>query len=179
MSAPNFTYNSNIPLSTHNPSVDQPMMEVNNNSIAGYVAVDHVPFNTSGSGWHNQVTFSNVSTQATPTDPVSILYTKNDAAGHPQLNFLNSQNFTNTFAGNGAVLLLGGLIIQWGTGSTTGSSFAFPITFPNNCYSMVVTGTSTLYTGGFVVSALSRTNYTVSRTSGTGATGYYYIAVGN
>lgn len=174
-----FTYNKDIPFSTHNPSVDQPNMLTNTNSTFDWAAVDHVGFNTTGGGRHNQITFNDVSTQAVPTNPVSVLYTKNDAFSKPQLNFLNSQNFTNTLSGNGSVLLMGGMIIQWGFGAVTGSSVAFPTAFPNNCFSMVVTGTSPLYTGGFVVSALSKTNYTVSRTSGSGNTGYYYIAIGN
>jgi hypothetical protein len=172
-------YNLNIPFSTHNPSVDQPNMLTNTNSIATYVAVDHVPFNTTGSGQHNQVTFNNIGAQSVPSDPTSILYTVNDAFSHPQLAFINSQNFANIASPNGVVLVFAGIIIQWGSASTTGSSVAFPTAFPHNAFSMVVTGSATPYTGGFVVSALSRTNFTVTRTSGSGATGYYYIAIGN
>lgn len=51
---PNFTYTRDIPFSSHNPSVDQPDMQINNNSIQDIIAVDHYGFNDGDnfSGYH-------------------------------------------------------------------------------------------------------------------------------
>lgn len=176
------SYNLNIPASTHNPSNDQPNMLINTNAINQLIGIDHVSFNSSGidvSGQHLQVTFNDVTTQSTPTTPKSVLYTKNDAVNIAQLNFLNSTGFANQPFQSGCVLLFGGVIMQWGRSAVIGSNVNFAATFPNAAFSMVVTGSSTLYSGGFVVSALSTTGFTVERTSGSGNTGYYYIAIGN
>ncbi len=40
----NFTYTQNIPLATNKPSVDQPNMKINTNSINSIIAVDHLSF---------------------------------------------------------------------------------------------------------------------------------------
>lgn len=51
-----FTYTTGIPASGNNPSVDQPNMQTNTNSISSLIAVDHVGFNQAGNGGkHNQV----------------------------------------------------------------------------------------------------------------------------
>jgi hypothetical protein len=71
------------------------------------------------------------------------------------------------------------MILKWGNSGTIGSPVAFTSPFPQACFSVIITGTSSLYTGGFVVTSINQTNFTVTRTSGSGATGYYYIAIGN
>jgi hypothetical protein len=180
------TYNLNIPFSTHNPSSDQPLMETNTNSIASIIAVDHVGFNVTGagevSGQHEQVTFNSNNVPAAFTYP--ILYTNNDASANPQLFFstTSAANSTNQYvaAGNGSVLLLGGIIIKWGFAATFGVAIPFVSAFPHNCFVVQLTGTSSLYTGGFVVTAVTPSNFTSARTYGhSGATGYYYVAIGN
>jgi len=92
-----FTYTENIPHFNHNPSDDQPIMEVNNNSNLLIWEVDHIGFNSTGSGFpgasggqHLQVTFNSKTTQSAPTDPISILYTKNGtSASVAQPFFIN------------------------------------------------------------------------------------------
>jgi hypothetical protein len=75
-----FSYNNNIPLASNNPSVDQPNMEINTNSISSLIAVDHVGFNSSGTGaggnggHHLQVTFDSQLTPSTPIVPQSVLF---------------------------------------------------------------------------------------------------------
>lgn len=176
-------YNLGIPASGNNPSTDQPNMLINNDNIAQYVAVDHVGFDADYSGQHKQVTFNNVTAPSTPADPISILYTKNDAFSHPQMNFLNSGAFANLAAASGSVLLMGGIIMQWGVGSLTGSGAGnrtfFATAFPHNCYVVVITGTDAAYAGGFVATALTTTTFNAIRTLMTGITGFNYIAIGN
>lgn len=135
------TYNLGIPASANNPSVDQPNMQTNTNNIATYVAIDHVAFNTAGSGEHNQVTFAAPTSHSAPSNPVSILYTKNDANGNPQLNFINSQNEIVTASPTGSVILFAGLILKWGFYSTGGDGLdiLFPTAFPNHCYQVIIT----------------------------------------
>jgi hypothetical protein len=178
------SYVPNVPLATNNPSVDQPNMETDTNAVLAWVAVDHVGFNVSSpevSGQHLQVTFNSNNVPATPTSP-PVLFT-NTVGSSPQLFFYSGSTYNQYVNGtNGSTYLLGGLILKWGFSAVTGSSMSFTSlgipAFPNAAYSMTVTGAATAYTGGFVVSALSSTAFTVSRTSGSGNTGYYFIAIG-
>lgn len=175
-------YNLNIPFSTHNPSVDQPNMEINTNNIASIIAIDHVAFNTAGSGQHNQVTFNANNVPGGFSPPV--FYTNNDAFSIPQLFYAtqDAAHSTNQYVAmaSGSVLVLGGIIIKWGGAGTIGTPVNFTPAFPNNCFSVQITGTSSLYSGGFVVTAKSKTTFTVARTDGhSGATGYSYLAIGN
>jgi hypothetical protein len=178
------SYNLGIPAATHNPSIDQPNMQVNTNSIAQIIAVDHVGFSTTGSGQHNQVTFNANNVPAVPTAP-PVLFT-NTVGSLPQLFFYSgpATSSSNQYVNNGtagSTFLLGGMIQKWGMGAATGGgpeNVTFAGAFPNACYVVVVTGTSSLYTGGFVITAKSQTGFNISRTSGSGSTGYYYIAIG-
>src|ERR1700729_2313552 len=154
-------YNLGIPNAPDNPSIDQPNMKTNNDNIATYVAVDHVGFNTAGSGQHNQITFHANNVPAVPTAP-PVLFTNNDAFSLPQLFYYSGDAAHSSSqyvaSPNGSTFLLGGIIIKWGMGALTGlpgPSVTFPVAFPNNCYSVTITGSSTLYTGGFVVANIS------------------------
>ncbi len=92
-----YTYNNNIPFASNNPSTDQPNMQTNTNSISALIGVDHVGFNSSGSGaggnggHHLQVTFDQTTTQTTPSNPQTILYTAAGTADAttPQAFFVN------------------------------------------------------------------------------------------
>lgn len=55
---PLFTYELNIPDGPHNPSNDQPLMELNNNIIPDLIAVDHMTFNVNNGGQHKAVHFN-------------------------------------------------------------------------------------------------------------------------
>lgn len=184
------SYNLGIPNAPNNPSTDQPNMKTNNDNIALYVAVDHVAFGSPGSGQHSQVTFfqDNVPSLPTPNDPSGnkkgILFTNTVGAGTVNQLFYYAgtaaQSSTQYVASaNGSTFLLGGIILKWGSAGTIGIPLSFPVAFPNNCFVVQVIGTSALYTGGFVVTAVSSTAFTVQRTSGVGSTGYYYLAIGN
>jgi len=180
MAPPNFPYTTGIPNPNNRPSQDVPIMQTNANSIASIITSDHVGFNTNGSGWHEQVTFNNISSQTTPTNPISLLYTANDAKGNPQLNFLNSNAFANTAAPSGGVLLLAGIVLQWGTIQFTSfpQTFSFAQSFPNACFSVILTPISVVSVGYFV-SAVTKNNFTASEVGGSGTPFYYYIAIGN
>ena len=62
-------YNLGIPAANHNPSVDQPDMQENNDNISALLSVDHVTFNSFSpavSGHHLQVTFDSNNVPAVP-----------------------------------------------------------------------------------------------------------------
>ncbi len=181
------TYNANIPQATDLISVSQGQILANFSQLNTQFGIDHVAFNPgsgNGDGHHKQATFDASVTPAAPTGTQSVLYPKT-VGGLIQLFFQNATATTqltglSSVIGNpGYVFLPGGLIMKWGFSAVTGSPVAFSPVFPTAAFAMVVTGTSTLYTGGFVVSALGPGGYTLTRTSGSGNTGYYYIALGN
>jgi hypothetical protein len=186
-----YPINTSIPAANNDPADDQPEMQTNFGNINSYLQIDHTNPAATGAGQHKQVTFNNVTSPSTPTDPVAILYTKNDAFSHPQLNFLNSQAFASTASANGAYLQLGGIILQWGiysvgTMGATGTQ-SFPVAFPNNCYSVVAIpiakagGTSNQSTLGIITGTITKTQFQWSLGGGPTASyqGFYFIAVGN
>lgn len=175
-----YPINTNIPNANDYPGDDQPGMQTNFSNINSYLQIDHVTPGASNNGTHKQVTF-NANNVPSTSPALPTLFT-NAVAGVNELFFYSgpasavANQYVN--ATSGSTMLLGGMILKWGFSGTIGSPVNFGVAFPNACYSMTVTGSSTLYTGGFVVSALSRTAFTVSRTSGGGSTGYYFIAIG-
>ena len=138
-----FSYNPNIPATNDDPADDQPQMQTNFASIAGLIAVDHVGFNATGGGQHNQVTFNANNVPTTPTSP-PVLFT-NTVGGIPQLFFYSgastrsSQVYNN--ASTGSTYLLGGIILKWGliNPATNGTTYTFDHPFPNSCYNVQVT----------------------------------------
>lgn len=88
-----FIFISSIPTASSIPSQDQNTLRTNAQSIQGLIAVDHVGFNAAVNtgGRHNQVTYNALQNPATPTDPVCILFPKNDSFNHPNQFFINSQ----------------------------------------------------------------------------------------
>src|SRR6185312_13346579 len=137
----NFTYTTGIPATNNNPSTDQPNMLINTNSIDSLIQVDHVGFNTNGSGIHKQVRLGN---QAAPGigDGNADLYANNPIAQSwpfwQNANGItyqiiganaNADAATASFAGYGAfgtveshynmsagwTYLPGGMILQYGS----------------------------------------------------------------
>lgn len=114
-----FTFNVGVPATNNNPSVDQPDMLINNVSNNAIWAVDHVTFNTAGSGGagasggqHLQVTFNAKATPGAMVDPLAIVYTFDGVANtvHPQLYFKNSQGIfpLSSIRAFGSFLTVGG-----------------------------------------------------------------------
>ncbi len=69
------TYNRDIPDAPNNPSVDQPKMKTNTNSIDTLLAVDHIGFNATNGGIHKQTAFEVFSAGAIPGGtPSSVAY---------------------------------------------------------------------------------------------------------
>ncbi len=188
-------YNLNIPLANNNPSVDQPNMETNNNSIATYVAVDHVGFNSGSgatSGRHLQVTLDsdNVPSLPTPNDAsgnkIGILFSNVVNAGTVNQLFYyagtaDQSSLQYTAAPNqGSTFLLGGIIAKWGIANTNDPAVTttFLKPFPNACFIVLLSNLNPGYSGTFSVNSISTTNFTAERLSGAGITGAYFLALG-
>lgn len=91
-----FPYNATIPQPGDNPSNSQGLILQNFTSIGSssgsWTTVDHYGFGTGTDGTHKQITFSNKNTPGSlPTDPSSIIFTKNNLAGFAYPFFLNGQ----------------------------------------------------------------------------------------
>ncbi len=202
-----FTYTTNIPDPPNAPSVDVPKMQVNTNSVSGLVAVDHIGFGVPNGGAHNQCQISSQSSVngAIPSGLIGngfeTLYSSVKATSG-ELYFVRGANPTGiqlTGPGtpqtttNGYTFLPGGLLIQWGTVSTTSSSgtvtFATAnIAFPNACFSVQTTAK---YNSGVGVpgsqanyapdsSSLSSTSFSWTLiTSSSSWRGFYWVAIGN
>ncbi len=203
-----FTYNNGIPAANNNPSVDQPNMQTNTDSIDSIINVDHYSFETNFDGTHKQVQLKNAAgiNGAIPAGLQGVgfetLYSS-ATAGTGQLWYVQGANATGiqltgpgtpTPSTNGYTFLPGGILMQWGrriqafaSGSTTGTE-NFPIAFPNACF--VVTTTPFVTFASLPSSQASinvrtsslanLTNFNWQFYTGSNAyTGFDWIAIGN
>ncbi len=177
-----FSYNNGVPAANNNPSVDQPDMLINAQSIASLVAVDHVGFNATGGGRHNQVTFNANNVPSIPTSP-PVLFT-NTAAGLPQLFFYSGPDAAHTssqyvIAANGSTFLLAGIIMKWGSFTLLGGQVfgvTFATAFPNNVWNITVQSKNRV--ADSTVTLISTAGFTATNPVGT-SVDYYYFAIGN
>src|SRR4030095_2247930 len=150
----NFSYTLNIPDAPNNPSVDQPNMKVNTNSIDDLLDVDHVSFNDNNGGIHRQVRMRN---QGAPGlgDGEGCLYAdqvngnswpiwQNAIGTYEIIAFPVSLPPGPDFT-QGVVPLAGKMIMQFGkvdtttNGNNNATVVSFPATFPNQVYNIQVT----------------------------------------
>ena len=160
-----FTYNSAVPAPNDDPSADQPVMQINAASIASIIAVDHVGFNTSPGGTHNQVTFSSENTPSTPSDPSSVLYTAAGTASPvASLQYVNANatfpiNLIKAWAMATSAGLVSGQSFNV-TSVTRNSTGTYTVVIPANVctgtnYAVIATCTPTVSIKGIVC------NYTI------------------
>lgn len=176
-----YTYNTGIPAANNDPSVDQPDMLINTQSINDLIGVNHITFNASNGGQHKAIVF-NQDASYVPVPPVSPPQLFTDIiSGLPQLKYYSgnaAQSSTQyVSAANGSTFLLGGIILKWGTTGAIASGAVVPFTssFPNNCYCVVANSTAT-NTTIFVTTLL--TSSFRAFFSGVNTT-INYIAIGN
>jgi len=128
-------YNLNLPNGPDNPSNDQPGMQVNTNSIANLIAIDHIGFNLNNGGYHtllhmpSQGSFpANIPTQiAGMVQFDSLLYTPPTippGAAHAQLYATNDGGTVQMtgFQQSTRGWCWAGMLVQWGTIALTSSS---------------------------------------------------------
>lgn len=199
------SYTQDIPNAPNNPSQDQPLMKANTNAIFSYVAVDHVPFNQSVSGYHTVI---HQTTQA--NDPVTIsgvnqVYAKNITPAST-ITVTDTQLFTRT--GQGVISQLtgwiealdndslsqgyawiGGILVQWGTSLIINNVITFKdripgaIKFPNNIFqvnlSLNAPG-STSAQATISARSITKSGFTMNPAGSIGSyTSFSWIAIGN
>jgi hypothetical protein len=149
-----FTFNTTVPAANDAPRNDQPIMQTNNASTAGIIAVDHIGFNVPNGGYHtllhqpNQIVGGQAAWNPTAGSGVpaaiaatkiagvqqtfSMLYTPNStgATADTQLFSLTGKGgisqLTGCFAFTDGWAWLGGILLQWGR--ITGLAGAWPTT---------------------------------------------------
>lgn len=84
---------------------------------------------------------------------------------------------------NGYTYLPNGIILQWGTGTSTSDdeeSFEFPIAFPNACFNVITQRTNENSQDILPVQNVTTTNFEINRNSAIdGSEDFYYQAIGN
>lgn len=91
-----FSFNQNVPTTGHNPSADYGIMQSNNVSSAGIIAVDHLGYGTNGAGTHVKTTFNGLTTPPAPSGTGSVAY-PNTGVAAPSLAEYYFQNSQATF----------------------------------------------------------------------------------
>ncbi len=184
-----FTYTRDRPNAPNNPSVDQPVMKINTNSIDDLIAVDHVSFNANGGGQHEQVTFNANNVPSVPTSP-PVLFTNNDAFSIPQLFYYSgiAPRTTDQYklTTNGSTFLFGGIILKWGSFNPPNGTSIVTFTglspansaFPDNCFTVIVMDNGAPGFSSYRVSSYNATSFTFVN-GGAGGRAYSFIAVGN
>lgn len=192
------TYNPNIPQATDLISNSQAQILANFGQLNTQFGVDHQAFNTgsgNGDGTHKKITFDNAPTEPTPAGTVSNIFPLL-VGSNQELFFKNASTEYNgagkvqltgpsLLATNGYVTLSNALIVQWGTGTWTGSATAvtinFPIAFPAHAW-----GVQMMQIGSGFNNILNATSLVLASfvaTRAVGATGtnqsFYWLAIGN
>ena len=183
-------YDPTKPASNDKPANDQAPMQSNFASIKTLIDVDHVDFANGQYGQHNQVTFATNNVPSVPTSP-PILFTDlpTNHSGTPnyaELFFYSGSagqgaNQYVLTGSNGSVLLMGGIILKWGTlgaGVNNTTYNVFSPAFPNNCFGVQVTINIASSLQNVGINGFSATGFTF-RTSASGGVPITYFAIGN
>ena len=150
-----FQFDATVPATNDNPSADQPDMLVNNQSTLGILGTDHITFNLNNGGQHKAITFNQDASYAPvafPVNPPQLFTNTVDGAGNalpsgvPELFFYSGSTTQSqsqyVSRPVGSVVLPGGIIMKWGAvaGVTDGTAITFGVAFPNNVFSLQVSG---------------------------------------
>jgi len=201
----NFNYIQNIPFATNNPSVDQPNMLTNTNSINSIIAVDHITFGAAtgieSDGWHKVIHFKRQSGDPVAIGTVGQLYTKQVTVGANQDEAIFFESgggritqLTGIVAGAGSQTLAatdgytplsGGIILQWGqvTPLAATATVVFPVAFATNNFNVVATlGPTAPPTGNAqTISVFNKTltGFDYNYSGGAAYNRFHWIAIGN
>ncbi len=167
---PFLDYNRDIPDGPNNPSDDQPLMKINNNSIDTLIAVDHAGFKNNDGGYHTVIHQVRQSVDPAAVAGYNEIYTKYYTPDYTG-SLADTQLFNRTGLGGVSQLTgnasgaqptlgqtegwqwVGNFLIQTGwvllpaanaTGTVTFKDrFGLPmIPFPTNCFSVTTSITS-------------------------------------
>lgn len=184
------SYNPNIPATGQTLGGSRPGIQTNFSTLQTTIDQDHVDMNSAGPGKHKQVTFNaNNTPGASPSDPSSIIFTKNNAAGHPYPFFLNTEQvvanalpFLPDITGgpNNFGFKMGKLIFNLGSVGCTnvGTAIIFLYAMPSAQYTVVLGQSASGPVGNYAFfNSLTTTGMTVFTNSATPTT-VYYLAIG-
>src|SRR5271154_5588484 len=158
---PSFTYTTNIPVAGNDPSVDQPNMTTNTNSIASILDEDMIGFGNANGGYHSKITYVD-QTGSLPSgvSGTDILYSAVPSGGILELflqratgSAIQMTTGNVTVGTPGQTFLPGGIILKWGSVSVLPSGSAmvtFGTAYPNACWGAVAQFQSTA--GGTAIS---------------------------
>ena len=182
-------YNRDIPDAPNNPSVDQPKMKTNTNSIDTILAVDHISFNATDGGYHKVV-----HSKDNVVDPAIVAgfgeYYAKTISGDVQAFYRSSLGTiyqltgnATSFSLNGYTTLPNGLILQWGRAAALGA-VVFPIAFPTNVFNVQVSPSAsgaTVAAATFIINLPTTLGFNIFLGAGnaTGFGPYYWMAIGN
>jgi hypothetical protein len=182
-----FSYFPNVPNGPNDPADDQPQMQTNTVSISSLISVDHVGFNAPNGGLHKQVTMKNQSPPALGSGDGVFFASLNNSNSYPAwrnaLGPIAMMTNPPLQAATGYSPLPGGMLIQWGIGTTTnpstlinfGTSFSL-LGVAANPYTVVCTPLINT-TGIYSVTAVSNLDFQFTRTAGANYS-FYWIAIG-
>jgi hypothetical protein len=202
---PNYTYYTDIPFATNNPSNDQPLMQQNTDAINNLIGEDHFSFNNNNGGLHQKTRLVNqsglpsgiasgmgtvytktVATSAS-TNESSLFYVPDGTSNQYQLTrtiapsgslFGTNTNYTGDQTG-GWTFLPGGLLLQYGRIANLAKpiSVTFPISFTSDVFSITSTINQTSNLSPIGVDSVSITGFTII-TAGTVPPFLFWIAIG-
>lgn len=190
-----FTFDTSVPATGHDPSVDYSVMQANNVATLAILDVDHISFNALAGGTHKQCTFINESNPGIGQGNAA-LYSNNATVDSQAWPFWTNALGTFQLAGNfqanlaGYFVLPGGIMVQWGAknGSPGVSTVNFGTPFPNNCYNVFtslywdggsVPGSGTSISIDNVANPPSTTGFRYNWNGSSTNTGFYWLAIGN
>lgn len=187
MTPPNlFVQYPTIPDAPDDPGDDQPLMQTNAASDNSISNVDHIGYNAANGGLHRQVNMFN---QASPIRYGDTLLYSNISAGFSNLWLKNSNQdvplttFGSLATTQGYTSLFGGLLIQWGIGTTTGNNTTIPFNtsfttngVASNAFVVVCTPQGST-SGLFNASAYTSTNFNFNK-AGSANFSFSWIAIG-
>ena len=184
---------NDVPQAGQSLALTQPQIRTNFSTISTAFAVDHVPFNAVGQGWHNQTTFPVQASAASFASGQVGLYNLNYAGtGRNELFLTNSQNVSFPITASAQSTsqdwsyLPSGRLMKWGTTSSSAPGSNIDITLSQGpAFNQVImvqltSQTPNLYytytTGG--PSNGFRMNITLLSGSFTGTASFQYLAIG-
>lgn len=177
---------NSIPLSNQTLAVTQPLIKNNFDTIDTIFAKDHATFNTINAGFHNKLTMPQQNPAPTGVAGMGLIYYFTDNQFYINNNNTTSIPFTKSInLTAGYTWLPSGILLQWKvTGAAIGANnnILFPITFPNSCLSVVLSGTNPT-TGNvnqpiWFLLNFNAENYSFWMTSAPVGTSIYAFAIG-
>jgi hypothetical protein len=93
----NYPYTRDLPVSGNDPSVDQPSMTINTNSVDSLIDEDHYSFGENNGGFHRQVRMPNLATIPLGTIAASSTLYSKVATGQGSQVFFTNANTGNEY----------------------------------------------------------------------------------